>query len=320
MKYYDFVDKSPKIASLVIIDGTERLLADAALSIIIERALPGAERDLNLEVFHPETFDPGKIADAVQAMPFLAERRVVVVRGAGALRAQQRRDVWEVAEKVPEGNVLVLEDLTVTRRGTKPDSFASLAGRGALRIDTTPNADARERFVSETLAALGATAEPRVVATLASSDADLAAVRTDLEKLALGGAKISFAQLEAETLSTVDPKAWKYAAALVEGRAAEALGVAAELFERDARGAAIPLLGALAAEYDLIWQLVRGIEVEARLKWRAGKLAPLARRLGERRARRGFDLAVKGFEAIVTGRAEDPRVVVEIVTAEAGRL
>ena len=282
--------------------------------------MPGAERDLNLETFTPETMDPARLEGAVQAVPFLAERRVVVARDLGTLRAPERRAVWDVAQAVPEGNTLVLEDLTVVRKGGKPETFASLAGRSAVRIDTTPDSDARVRFVEETLAELNVSAEPRVVATLAASEADLGSVRTDLEKLALLGSKITFAQLEAETLSTVEPKAWQYAAALVEGRAGEAFAIAVDLFERDARSAAIPLLSALAAEYDLIWQIVRGAELEPRLRWRAGKLAPLARRLGERRAKRGFELAVRGFEAVVTGRADDPRTVVELVTAEAARL
>ena len=253
-------------------------------------------------------------------MPFLADRRVVVVRGLGKLNAAQRRQIWDIAQSVPEGNTLVLEDLTIVRRGGKPETFASLAGRSALRIDTTPNADARVRFIEETLTALGATAEPRVIATLAASEADLGSVQTDLEKLALLGGKITFAHLEAETLSTVEPKAWQYASALAEGRSGEALAIALELFDRESRGAAVPLLAALAAEYDLIWQVVRGVQLEPRLRWRAGKLAPLARRLGERRARRGFELAIRGFEAVVTGRADDPRTIVEMVTAEAGRL
>ena len=51
------------------------------------------------------------VADAAAAMPFLAERRVVVVRGCERLRAQPRRDLWTVAEATPAGNTLVLEDL-----------------------------------------------------------------------------------------------------------------------------------------------------------------------------------------------------------------
>lgn len=295
-------------------------MAEAAISRIVERLLPEGGRELNLETFSPESLDVGKLHGAASAMPFLAEHRVVVLRDAGALRAPERRAVWEVAQSVPEGNTLVLEDLTVVRKGAKPETFAALAGRSALRIDTTANSDTRVRFVEETLRALGATAEPRVIATLAAGEADLGAVRTDLEKLALLDRKITFAHLEAETLTTVEPKAWQYAAALVEGRAGEALAIAAELFERDSRAAAVPLLSALAAEYDLIWQVVRGVELEPRFRWRAGKLGPLARRLGERRARRGFELAVRGFEAVVTGRAEDPQTIVELVTAEAARL
>jgi DNA polymerase III delta subunit len=302
------------------VDGDERLFAERAIHKIIERALPEAGRDLNLETFSADSLDLAKLDGAVQAVPFLADRRVVVVRELGMARAPERRALWDIAQTVPDGNTLVLEDLTVVRKGTKPESFSALAGRSALRIDTTPNDDARIRFVEETLADLGAHAEPRVIATLAASEADLGSVRTDLEKLALLGVKITFAHLEPETLTTVEPKAWQYAAALAEGRAGEALAIAVDLFERDARSAAIPLLGALAAEYDLIWQVVRGAELEPRLRWRAGKLAPLARRLGERRARRGFDLAVRGFEAVVTGRADDPRTVVELVTAEAAKL
>ncbi|HUA10298.1 MAG TPA: hypothetical protein VMA98_13605 [Candidatus Acidoferrales bacterium] len=252
-------------------------------------------------------------------MPFLAERRVVVLRDAGALRAPDRRSVWEVAQSVPEGNTLVIEDLAVVRRGAKPEGFASLAGRSALRIDTTASDDARIRFVHETLESLGVTAEPRVIATLGGGESDLGSVRTDLEKLALLGKQITFAQLEAEMLTTVEPKAWQYASALAMGRAGEALAHALDLFDRD-RGAATALLAALASEYDLIWQIVRGAELEPKSRWRAGKLAPLARRLGERRARRGFELALRGFEAVVTGRAEDPQTIVELVTAEAARL
>ncbi|MGH7660450.1 MAG: DNA polymerase III subunit delta [Vulcanimicrobiaceae bacterium] len=302
-----------------MVDGTERLFAEAAIGSILERQLPEAARDLNLETFSPESLDLQKLQSAASAMPFLAEHRVVVLRDAGALRAAERKGVWEVAQSVPEGNTLVLEDLTVVRKGTKPETFASLAGRTALRIDTTPTADGRVRFIDETLRSLGATAEPRVVATLAGGESDLGAVRTDLEKLALLDTKITFAHLEAEMLATVEPKAWQYAAALVEGRPSEALAHAAELFDRE-RGAGTALMGALAAEYDLIWQVVRGMELEPRFRWRAGKLAPLARRLGERRARRGFELAVRGFEAIVTGRVEDPKTIVELVTSEASKL
>ncbi|MBV8370244.1 MAG: hypothetical protein JO036_15165 [Candidatus Eremiobacteraeota bacterium] len=322
MKFYDFLDKEPKIDGLVIIEGEDAILAQRALDAVLDRLLPEEMRALNCDVLDgPESESIGRAAgDAVNAMPFLAERRVVVVRNCQRLRAQPRRDLWAVAENVPAGNTLVLEDLFSPAKKTKPEPYGQLAGRKALRIDTTPNADVRERFVRETLAKLGAKAQPRVVTILAESDADTGSIRNDLEKLALGGKTITVADLERESLSVEDPKAWQYAAAVVEGRTAEALAIAFELFANDPRGAGVPLASALATDFALLWELARpgGGELPARHRWRERALRPIARRIGERRAKYGYEAAVRGFEAVVTGRIDDPRAMIELLTADLG--
>jgi len=320
VKFYDFLDKSPKIDGLVIVEGEDAVLAQRALDAVLDRLLPEDIRALNCDVFDgPESDAIGRaVGDAVNAMPFLADRRVVVVRNCHRLRAQPRRDLWAVAENVPAGNTLVLEDLFSPAKRTKPEPFGQLAGRKALRIDTTPNADVRERFVRETLERLGAKAQPRVVTILAESDSDVGAIRNDLEKLALSGKTITVADLERESLSVEDPKAWQYAAAVVDGRAEEAMSIAFELFANDPRGAAVPLASALAGEFALLWELARsgGGDLPPRHRWRERALRPIARRVGERRARYGYEAAVKGFEAVVTGRIDDPRAMIELLTAD----
>ncbi len=325
MKFYDFLDKTPKIDGLVIIEGDDPVLAQRALDDVLNRLLPEDMRALNCDVFDgPESDAIGRaVGDAVNAMPFLADRRVVVVRNCHRLRAQPRRDLWAVAEAVPEGNTLVLEDLFPPAKRTKPEPFGQLAGRKALRIDTTPNADVRERFVRETLERLGAKAQPRVIAMLAESDSDVGSIRNDLEKLALASGTITVADLERESLSVEDPKAWHYAAAVVEGRGAEALAIAFDVFANDPRGAAVPLASALAGEFALLWELARpnGGALPPRHRWRERALRPIARRVGERRARYGYEAAVRGFEAVVTGRIDDPRAMIELLTIDlAGRL
>jgi DNA polymerase III delta subunit len=325
MKYYEFLDKTPKIDGLVVIEGEDAILAQRALDAVLDRLLPEDMRALNCDVFDgPEADSIGRSAgDAVNAMPFLADRRVVVVRNCQRLRAQPRRDLWAVAESVPAGNTLVLEDLFAPAKKTKPEPFGQLAGRKALRIDTTPNADVRERFIRETLQRLGAKAQPRVVAVMADGDADLGAIQNDLEKLALGGGTVTMADLERESLSIEDPKAWQYAAAVVEGRSADALTIAFELFANDPRGAAVPLTKMLAEEFALLWELARpgGGALPPRHRWRERVLRPIAQRVGERRARVGYEAAVRGFERVVTGQIDDPRALIELLTAElSGRL
>ena len=121
----------------MIVEGTERELADRALEIVLDRTLPPDVRELNLARFMPEDVgEPSRIREAVEAMPFLAERRVVVVTDAQTLRADPRRVLWEIAQEAPEGNTLVILDL-LAPRSQRPQPFGALAGRSALRIDTT---------------------------------------------------------------------------------------------------------------------------------------------------------------------------------------
>jgi DNA polymerase III delta subunit len=321
LKFYDFLDKSPEIGRLVVVEGTEQLLGARALDVLLERLLPADVRDLNLtRIRAEEVGDAVNVREAVRAMPFLAERRVVVVSDAQSLRAQERRDLWEAAQSVPEGSTLVIIDM-LPPRSQRPQGFGSIAGRSALRIDTTTDVETRHRFVRESLAELEASAASAAISALVESSADLAAVRNDLEKLALSKKKITLDALEHESLNVADPKAWRYASALVEGRSAQALAIAHELFVQSPRDAAIPLLSALATEYALIWDLARpNGRIPERLKWRERILRPIARRIGEARAKRGYERAVRGIEAIVTGRAgndpEDYRTLVDRISVE----
>ena len=320
MKFYDFVDKQPSIGKLVIIEGTERVLADRALELAIDRVLPADMRDMNLERFSPSQLDAmARVREAAQAMPFLASSRVVAITEAQTLKAAMRRELWEVAESVPEGNTLIICDL-LSPRSQRPQPFGAMAGRSALRIDTTANEDVRERFIQETLKELDASADARVVDTLTRSEADLASVRNDLQKLAIGGRKITYKDFEQESLSVEDPKAYQYAGALVEGRVDDALGIARDLFSSD-RNAAVPLIYALATECQMLWELAReGGQIPARVRWRERALRPIASRVGEGRARRAYERAVAAFDAIVTGKIEDGELAVELLTAEVSSL
>lgn len=325
MKFYDFLDKESAIGKLVVVEGTERVLADRALDALLDRVLPPDVRELNLARFSPdEAADAARVREALQAMPFLADRRVVVVADTQTMRAEPRRQLFAVAQEVPEGNTLVLVDL-LSPRAKQPQPFGVLAGRSALRIDTTAGEETRARFVEETLKAIGATAEPRVVDELARSAADLAAVRNDLEKIALSTKKITLKDLARESLAVEDPKIYEYARALTEGRTGAAMAIAHESFANDGRNAAIPLLSALATEYNYLWELARpGGRLPDRWRWREPYLRPLAKRVGGRRARAGYERAVRGIEAIVTGRAgsdpDDHRTLVDRITVELSAL
>ncbi|HEY2475010.1 MAG TPA: hypothetical protein VGI19_09425 [Candidatus Cybelea sp.] len=324
MKFYDFLDKQPGIGKLVIIEGTERALADRALEIALDRLLPPEVRELNLSrIAADDLGDMSGMREALAAMPFLADCRVVVVTETQTMRADPRRELWAAAQEIPEGNTLVLVDL-LSPRSQRPQSFGSLAGRAGLRIDTTADAQTRARFIAETLERLDAKAEPRAISALASGSAELTAVKNDLEKLALEGKKITVRDLEREALAVEDPKPYEYASALVDGKTAAALAIAHEFLSENTRGA-VALLAALAAECGYLYELAHpGGELPDRLRWRERYLRPVAQRVGERRLQRAYRHALHSIEAVVTGQSgsdpEDHITLVDRISIELSRL
>jgi DNA polymerase III delta subunit len=320
MNFYDFLDRAPAVGTLAIVEGTEGFFAERAIAALEDRLLDPAMRDLNSErFFGPELDSAAAVANACATLPFLGGARVIVVRGTHLMRAPQRRALWEVAQGVPAGNTLILEDLQSPAKRAKPATFGQLADDAALRIDTTANASVRTRAVREMLENLGAKAEPAAVAAIANGETELAAVRTDLEKLSLAGTTITLEDLKRESIAVDEVKAYEVASALVEGRSDVALALAAEMFAVDRRAGPL-LLDAIAREYRLVWEVARpGGELPARMRWRERALRPVARRLGARGAREGYERAVLGFEALVTGKADDARTVVTLLAALAAR-
>ncbi len=316
MKFYDFLEKSPKLTPLIIIEGTERILSDRAIAIVADRL--GLDAAYGIERFSAPRLDSFRtVEESLSSLGFFSEQRLVIVRDAHELRAQPRRDLWAITEKIGDQTTLIIEDLFPPLKKTKPEPFGQAAPKGTLRIDTTANAAVRAQFVQERVRELGVGIEPAAVSVLAEGEGELSAILNDLEKLSLGGEMIKLAALSTETLSVSDPKAYRYASAVLEGKTADALAIAHELFAGDPRGAAVPLLSALATEYSLVWELTRvGGELPARFRWRERSLKPLAQRFGARGARRGFERALRGFEAAVTGRADDGRTLVDTITAE----
>ncbi|TAM60427.1 hypothetical protein EPN52_05185 [bacterium] len=316
MKYFDFVDKEPKIPALVVIGGGEPILADAAVERIVSRLLPPESQPMNLErLLAPEVGDFERLRESLCAMPFLAETRVVVVRECHQLKVEGRRALWSVAEQAPAGSTLVLVDLEIStgRGGKRPDPFTTLAGRSALTIDTSTRREDRERYARELLAAQQATFDAAAVRALAEL-ADLAELRSDAEKLALLGRKITAKDVAAETLTPVEAKSWTFADALLEGKTEQALAMAYELLQDDPKGGTA-LCSALASAYLSTWTLARGERLTGRLAWKARTLGPIARRLGVERAKLGHDHSVRAFEALVTGRYDDARQLITVLVA-----
>ena len=127
--------------------------------------------------------------------------------------------------------------------------------------------------------------------------------------------------MERESISIPDPKAYKYANAVLEGNAPVALEIAYDMFEGN-RGAGTLLLSALAGACKNLWELARpgGGRLLGRDQWSERALRPLVPRYGVRGAQAAYERAVHGVEAIVTGKVgstvEEHRTLVERISLD----
>ncbi|MEO6991123.1 MAG: hypothetical protein ABI346_03165 [Candidatus Baltobacteraceae bacterium] len=313
MTFYEFHDKPAPIPKVVVLEGNDSLLAQRALALLVERVVgPGMEA-LNVDRFEAagmQSFE--SIASALASMPFMGNARLVVVRGAHELRADPRRALAKVAQEAPAGNVLAIEDLRPGR--ARGETFGSPGD--TLRLQLTADAKTRARFARETLVDLGGEATPAAHELLSKGDSDLLALRTDIEKLTLLDRPIEPADVERELTQKIERRASHAAAIVVEAGPAEAYRAAADFFEEAGRNAAFPLLAAVATDCLGVWELARrGGALPARLSWRERALRPVARQVGEAGARRRFERAIRALEALVTGKAKDGRVLVDLLIA-----
>ena len=174
-------DERLDFAPVVLIEGPEATLREAALAELRERVLAGALRDFNEDRFDLSTagVDPLAIIAAARTLPVMARARLVRVRGVGEKRAEKFLDgaLVEYLEAPVATTCLVLEAEGVDKRQKWVKRVAKI-GQVIECAGPSRPADVR-RWIEARMSQRGMRAGHGVAATLF----DL--VGPDLDRLAL---------------------------------------------------------------------------------------------------------------------------------------
>ncbi|HST07049.1 MAG TPA: DNA polymerase III subunit delta [Gemmatimonadaceae bacterium] len=108
------------------ITGEDDYQKEDAVRQLIDGALEPAEKDFNLDIRRAAELDAEALGVLLSTPPMMAERRVIVVRDAGAIRKDARKALDQYLNKPAPDTLLLL----VAAAGSKPDS--------ALAASTTP--------------------------------------------------------------------------------------------------------------------------------------------------------------------------------------
>lgn len=99
------VDSKPAVW---LVEGDDPVLIAERLNALTERLLDGTDPSMALEEHGGDELDWSLVADACRTPPFLAERRVVVVRDVGAYSAEDLAPIIEYIEEPTPTTELVL--------------------------------------------------------------------------------------------------------------------------------------------------------------------------------------------------------------------
>ncbi len=102
MKWKEFKKhlQQDNIACLYLFSGGEKYLIDLAYKILEEKLIDPNFKSLNQTIFHDKDFELSKFQDAVETLPFMAEKRLVVVKDPLFLGAQKKGTSKEEEEQV----------------------------------------------------------------------------------------------------------------------------------------------------------------------------------------------------------------------------
>ncbi len=303
-----------------LLAGGEPLLRDDALAVIEQAVLGSAPRDFNLDRLEVSGSSPGRLEEALDNLPVLSERRLVVLnetdgRGAkldaawtGVIESWLTRDA-EVATAV-----LVVVITKVDRRQKWVKAFRD----PAALVECDPPKGARElaKFLKEEAQRQSVELSAEAAELLGERvGPQLLLLRQEIEKASLlagPGARIERKDVEMSVAAVAGEPIWDLTDAIGQGKTADALDLLARMLNH---GSAAPaILGALASHFRKLVR-VGGGEAVAGPPFVVRKLEQQARRYPAQRltaclrAIHRADVQLKGARVMRPERALEQLVL-----------
>jgi DNA polymerase III subunit delta len=314
-----------------LVRGEDPSLVAQVLSEVVAEVLDGRDADSTVEEHGGggEDIDVGAVVDALTTPPFLADRRVVVVRDAGRLTAADASRLTACLEAPLPGVVLVLG----AGGGALPGSLVSTVQRAGRVLDADAGTGrARSQWLNDHLRSSPVRLDARAAATLDDHlGRDLGRLRGLLDSLAAAygeGASVDEERLAPFLGEAGSVAPWELTDAIDAGDAPGALAALGRLL---GAGAMHPLavMGVLHRHVQAMLRLdgspVTTAEEAAQLlgsrsAFPARKALEQGRRMGSARIGRAVTLLADADLDLRGRTGLDDRTVLEVLVARLARL
>lgn len=197
MKAFKAALERGQLDPVYLFHGTDDFLKEEKVRALIARATDPSTRDFNLEQLRGADCDAARLSSALESLPMLAERRVVILRDPDALKKPATERLMRHLAAPASDTCLVL-----VLSGEKKASADLVQGASAVEFRSLTDEELLQWLALQAPAACGTTITPEAAALLASYGGnDLALLTGELQKLAAytDGAPIGREAVEAVT-------------------------------------------------------------------------------------------------------------------------
>jgi len=277
-----------KLRPAYLLAGDEPLLRDGALASIRRAVLDGTADDFNLDRLSGESTSPGRLQEAVQALPIMASHRLVVLSEPGKVRGEAGKALADgVARAVRElakqkETVLVVCASKVDKRTAWVKAFKQPAA--LVECEAPKKLRDVAAFVRKEAEAQEVELERGVAEMLVERiGPQLLLLRQEIAKVALlagPGRSVTRDHVAMSASHVAEEPIWDLTDAIGEGRVADAVTLLGRIL-----GAGAPppvVLGALAAHFRKLARLSAGGSVAGH-PYVVSKLEKQARRYSDAR-------------------------------------
>lgn len=245
-----------------IFHGADDLAIDEAVEKL--RAGMGENGDLNTSEFDGSSASAAEVVNAASSYPFLADKRLVIVRG--MLAHVTRRNAGEAGKKQVEYLLDALPGLpdyarlVFVERGDLPEkdkvlALGQKAANGHVKQFNVPK-DMAAWIMRRAKDAYAVVIQPAAAAALAEVTAgDLRRADNELFKLSCyirPGEPITEADVAALTPYVAEANLWKMVDAIADGRGQLALHLMHRLLEQDRNNTPFSLYGAITRQFRML--------------------------------------------------------------------
>lgn len=244
--------KAGRVKGVYLLEGVEENIKNAALNALRKKLLPEGLEELNENLLENPSVDT--LIAAAETLPFLAERRLVVVREHPALsgRAEAEERLLEYVAHVPESCVLVF--LHQGKADARKKLYKAIQKHGQV-VNFAPLSDAElNQWIIRTFAALNKQCTGQTAALLAFTvGSDTALLHTEIEKIAaMTGQQENIRDEDVLAVATrsIECTVFEMVDAVVAGQEGKAFGLLRDMLKNGSDR--ISILAMLLRQYRLM--------------------------------------------------------------------